>query len=159
MHDGSDDVTPTDDPGGLSRRHLLSALGLSAGAGGLLAALPGGSVALAGGLPPRLDALDAKPGGLTYTQIDATAFFTPDSTPGNSYGRYLDDSTGTGSNGNNQPLYAPLLDGMSDADSWAIDCHKWLNVPYDSGMIVVREVEHLRRALSAGSAAYLTQSA
>ena len=57
------------------------------------------------------------------------------------------------------PLYAPLLEGVSAADSWAIDCHKWLNVPYDSGMVVVREPEHLRRALSAGSAAYLTQGA
>jgi glutamate/tyrosine decarboxylase-like PLP-dependent enzyme len=56
------------------------------------------------------------------------------------------------------PQYAPLLEGVSAADSWAIDCHKWLNVPYDSGMVVVREPEHLRRALSAGSAAYLTQS-
>ena len=57
------------------------------------------------------------------------------------------------------PLYAPLLEGVSAADSWAIDCHKWLNVPYDSGIVAVREPEHLRRALSAGSAAYLTQSA
>ncbi len=57
------------------------------------------------------------------------------------------------------PLYAPLLEGVSAADSWAIDCHKWLNVPYDSGIVVVREPEHLRTALSAGSAAYLTQSA
>jgi len=57
------------------------------------------------------------------------------------------------------PLYAPLLEGASDADSWAIDCHKWLNVPYDSGMAVVRDPEHLRRALSTGNAAYLTQSA
>ena len=56
------------------------------------------------------------------------------------------------------PLYAQLLDGVSIADSWAIDCHKWLNVPYDSGIVVVREPEHLQRALSAGSAAYLTQS-
>jgi glutamate/tyrosine decarboxylase-like PLP-dependent enzyme len=57
------------------------------------------------------------------------------------------------------PLYTPLLEGVNTADSWAIDCHKWLNVPYDSGMVVVREPEHLRRALSWGSAAYLTQSA
>jgi glutamate/tyrosine decarboxylase-like PLP-dependent enzyme len=57
------------------------------------------------------------------------------------------------------PLYAPLLNGFDNADSWAIDCHKWLNVPYDSGIVVVRNPEHLRRALSAGSAAYLKQSA
>lgn len=56
------------------------------------------------------------------------------------------------------PLYAPLLEGTNQANSWAIDCHKWLNVPYDSGMVVVREADHLRRALSWGSAAYLTQS-
>jgi glutamate/tyrosine decarboxylase-like PLP-dependent enzyme len=57
------------------------------------------------------------------------------------------------------PVYAPLLAGVNAADSWAIDCHKWLNVPYDSGIVVVREPEDLCRALSAGSAAYLTQSA
>jgi glutamate/tyrosine decarboxylase-like PLP-dependent enzyme len=57
------------------------------------------------------------------------------------------------------PRYAPLLEGVRDADSWAIDCHKWLNVPYDSGLVVVRDPEHLRRGLSAGGASYLTQSA
>ena len=56
------------------------------------------------------------------------------------------------------PLYAPLLDGFSAADSWAVDCHKWLNVPYDSGMVLVREPENLRRALPTGNAAYLTQT-
>lgn len=56
------------------------------------------------------------------------------------------------------PLYSPLLAGVQNADSWAIDCHKWLNVPYDSGIIVVRHPEHLRRALSSAGAAYLTQS-
>ena len=55
------------------------------------------------------------------------------------------------------PTYAPLLDGVQHADSWAIDCHKWLNVPYDSGICVVREPDYLRRALSFGNAAYLTQ--
>lgn len=57
------------------------------------------------------------------------------------------------------PLYAPLLEGVSAADSWAIDCHKWLNVPYDSGIVVVCEPEHLRTAMSWGSAAYLAQGA
>jgi len=52
------------------------------------------------------------------------------------------------------PLYAPLLAGAGLADSWAIDCHKWLNVPYDSGVAVVRSPEHLRTAMAL-SAAYL----
>ncbi len=56
------------------------------------------------------------------------------------------------------PQYAHLVDGVGDADSWAIDCHKWLNVPYDSGIVAVRNPEHLRRALSPGNAAYLTQA-
>lgn len=56
------------------------------------------------------------------------------------------------------PHYAPLLTGVQKADSWAIDCHKWLNVPYDSGIVAVRDPEHLRQAMSAGSAAYLTPS-
>jgi glutamate/tyrosine decarboxylase-like PLP-dependent enzyme len=56
------------------------------------------------------------------------------------------------------PLYAPLVDGFENADSWAVDCHKWLNVPYDSGMVLVREPDNLRRALPTGNAAYLTQS-
>jgi glutamate/tyrosine decarboxylase-like PLP-dependent enzyme len=55
------------------------------------------------------------------------------------------------------PLYAPLLAGAGSADSWAIDCHKWLNVPYDSGIAAVRSPEHLRTAMAL-SAAYLTAS-
>jgi len=55
------------------------------------------------------------------------------------------------------PAYASLLAGAGDADSWAIDCHKWLNVPYDSGMAVVRRPEHLHKAMTL-SAAYLTPS-
>jgi glutamate/tyrosine decarboxylase-like PLP-dependent enzyme len=53
--------------------------------------------------------------------------------------------------------YAHLLQGANQADSWAIDCHKWLNVPYDSGIAMVRDPEHLRRAL-AQSAAYFQTS-
>jgi glutamate/tyrosine decarboxylase-like PLP-dependent enzyme len=55
------------------------------------------------------------------------------------------------------PAYAHLVDGFGDADSCAIDCHKWLNVPYDSGFVMVRRGEHLRAAMS-GSAAYLRPS-
>jgi glutamate/tyrosine decarboxylase-like PLP-dependent enzyme len=55
------------------------------------------------------------------------------------------------------PHYAPLLNGALEAESWAIDCHKWLNVPYDSGVAVVRDPEPLRRAMTQ-TAAYLTPS-
>jgi glutamate/tyrosine decarboxylase-like PLP-dependent enzyme len=56
------------------------------------------------------------------------------------------------------PALKHLIDGVELADSWAIDCHKWLNVPYDSGLVVVRQPEHLRRAMSL-FAAYLPPSA
>ena len=47
-----------------------------------------------------------------------------------------------------------LVDGVAQADSWATDAHKWLNVPQDSGIAMVREPEALRRAMSI-TAAYL----
>jgi glutamate/tyrosine decarboxylase-like PLP-dependent enzyme len=47
-----------------------------------------------------------------------------------------------------------LARGIEEADSWATDCHKWLNVPYDCGAAFVRDEEALRRAMSV-SAAYL----
>jgi glutamate/tyrosine decarboxylase-like PLP-dependent enzyme len=52
------------------------------------------------------------------------------------------------------PERAYLVDGAGEADSWAVDAHKWLNVPYDSGLAFVREAETLRAAMGA-TAAYL----
>jgi glutamate/tyrosine decarboxylase-like PLP-dependent enzyme len=56
------------------------------------------------------------------------------------------------------PHYASLLAGAGAADSWAIDSHKWLNVPYDSAVAIVRRPEYLQAAM-AMSAAYLTPGA
>lgn len=56
------------------------------------------------------------------------------------------------------PERAHLVQGVADADSWATDAHKWLNVPYDSGLVISRRPEYLRAALAA-SAAYLQQDA
>lgn len=47
-----------------------------------------------------------------------------------------------------------LVDGVARADSWATDAHKWLNVPQDSGIAIVREPEALRRAMSITASYY-----
>ncbi|MGC4055655.1 MAG: aminotransferase class V-fold PLP-dependent enzyme [Paludibaculum sp.] len=54
------------------------------------------------------------------------------------------------------PEYAHLAEGVAAADSWATDAHKWLNVPYDSGLAFVRDAGALKRAMSL-TAAYLPQ--
>jgi glutamate/tyrosine decarboxylase-like PLP-dependent enzyme len=48
--------------------------------------------------------------------------------------------------------------GVERADSWATDAHKWLNVPYDSGLVFTAHPAAHRAAMSM-SAAYLFRSA
>src|SRR6266436_1937491 len=53
------------------------------------------------------------------------------------------------------PRYEHLTRGFALADSWATDAHKWPNVNYDSGIVLVRDGRALREAMTV-SAAYLT---
>lgn len=55
------------------------------------------------------------------------------------------------------PALRHLVSGALQADSWALDAHKWLNVPYDNGIVVVAHPQSHRAATSM-TAAYLVRS-
>lgn len=52
------------------------------------------------------------------------------------------------------PARRHLVEGMTAADSWATDGHKWLNTPQDCGIAIVRDREALRRAMAISAAYY-----
>lgn len=55
------------------------------------------------------------------------------------------------------PELRHLVKGVDGADSWATDGHKWLNVPYDSGIAIVKDPA-AHRAPFAAAASYLVQT-
>jgi len=59
--------------------------------------------------------------------------------------------------GRTTPSRRALLDGCELADSWANDAHKWLNVPYDSGIVIVRD-SAAHHASMTSTAEYLEQT-
>ncbi len=54
--------------------------------------------------------------------------------------------------------HAHLARGAEQADSWATDAHKWLNVPYDCGIVIVKHASAHRQTMAV-RAAYLEHAA
>jgi glutamate/tyrosine decarboxylase-like PLP-dependent enzyme len=54
------------------------------------------------------------------------------------------------------PRLRHLVRGVDRADSWITDAHKWLNVPYDSGLVLCKDAEAHRAAMTV-TAGYLIQ--
>jgi glutamate/tyrosine decarboxylase-like PLP-dependent enzyme len=53
------------------------------------------------------------------------------------------------------PALADRVAGLADADSWTTDSHKWLNVPYDSGLVICRDAAAHHAAMTLGAAYYV----
>lgn len=53
------------------------------------------------------------------------------------------------------PNYRHLLANVEAADSFSVDCHKWLNVPYDSGLVFVRDRAAHAAAMTLNAAYYV----
>jgi glutamate/tyrosine decarboxylase-like PLP-dependent enzyme len=56
------------------------------------------------------------------------------------------------------PQYAKLLEGVPLADSIATDAHKWLNVPYDCGIVFCSDETAHRSAMSLAAAYIVANS-
>ncbi|HEY1146320.1 MAG TPA: pyridoxal-dependent decarboxylase, partial [Allosphingosinicella sp.] len=73
-------------------------------------------------------------------------------------GAWLHDDGAFGLWAATNPDLAHLVKDVGLASSWAVDGHKWLNVPYDSGFAIVADPEAHRAAIGNARAAYLVTS-
>ena len=53
------------------------------------------------------------------------------------------------------PALQGLAEGLAGADSWTTDAHKWLNVPYDSGIVICADAAAHHAAMTLGASYYV----
>jgi glutamate/tyrosine decarboxylase-like PLP-dependent enzyme len=53
------------------------------------------------------------------------------------------------------PSLRDRVAGLAGADSWTTDAHKWLNVPYDSGIVICRDVAAHHASMTLGASYYV----
>lgn len=106
----------------------------------------------------RLASLDGKPAIVVASagEVNTGDFDNIEALAGvcKAYGAWLHVDGAFGLYAACDPAYAHLLNGLETADSITTDGHKWLNVPYDSGIIFTRHVA-LQEEVFKAAAAYL----
>lgn len=53
------------------------------------------------------------------------------------------------------PTLQDRVAGVAGADSWTTDAHKWLNVPYDSGIVICRDAAAHHASMTLGASYYV----
>ena len=141
-----------------SARKALQLLGHGKDTVEVFAADEVGRVDLAG-MRRRLQALDGAPAVLVATAGEPNAGeFDPLADLAGlaeEFGAWLHVDGAFGIFAALSPRTAHLTAGMERADSIAADAHKWLNVPYESGFVLVRDPARLGPAFGMPGAAYL----
>ncbi|QIG44054.1 aspartate aminotransferase family protein [Nocardioides anomalus] len=117
---GAPEPVPADDQGRLDADALAQALG----EGPTIVCLQAGNVH-SGAFDPFGPAVEAAHAAGAWVHVDGA------------FGLFAAAS----------PAYRHLTAGMADADSWATDAHKTLNVPYDCGLALVRDPAALKAAM------------
>lgn len=120
---GAPEPVAVDDQGRVRADELAAAL--AGGAGPTIVSLQAGNIH-SGGFDPFAEAIPAAHAAGAWVHVDGA------------FGLWAGASPGT----------RPLVAGVEAADSWATDAHKTLNVPYDSGIVAVRDRAALREAMS-----------
>ena len=110
---GSVELVPADDQGRMRADAVREALG--AGEGPAIVCAQAGNVNT-GASDPLADIADACEGAGAWLHVDGAFGLWAAASPGRRH----------------------LVAGHERADSWATDAHKWLNVPYDCGLVFCR---------------------